>query len=72
MDIEKLISALKPFVDRFAEARESYAKRYCADHEIGFKTFDKMPDECPMEKLKFDMGTYRRAAEAYDAATGQE
>lgn len=55
--------ALKPFAGAFEKARDSYSKRY-QDRELGYRNLDKMPDDWPMERLTFNMGTFRRAARA--------
>lgn len=68
--LDAVRAALKPFVAAFENARLSYSKRY-QDNDLGFKNFDKMPDNWPMEKLQFDMGTFRRAAEAYASLSDQ-
>ena len=62
--IEELEKALKPFAQAFEIARLNYSKRY-QDRELGLKNLDKMPDDWPMEKLLFNMGTFSAAARAY-------
>lgn len=63
--------ALTPFVSAFESRRKFYSKRYPSDPELGYKNFDKMPDDWAMEKIAFNMGTYRRARTAL-ASTGGE
>lgn len=58
------LAALRPFADAFDRAREKYARRYGPNYSIGLQNFDAMPDAWPMEGLRFDMGTFRRAAAA--------
>ena len=65
--IVELEEALKPFAQAFEIARLNYSKRY-QDRELGLKNLDKMPDDWPMERLLFNMGTFRAAARAYKGA----
>lgn len=66
---DKLRESLTPFVSAFESHRDSYSKRYPSNPELGYSNFDKMPDDWAMEKIAFDMGTYRRARTAL-ASTG--
>lgn len=68
---EQLREALTPFVSAFESRREIYSKRYRSNRELGYANFDKMPDDWAMEKVAFNMGTYRRARTAL-ASTGGE
>ena len=55
-----LLAAVKPFADAFADARQSYARRYGKGNEsIGLSNFDAMPDGWPMDGLTFKMGEFR-------------
>lgn len=61
--VRELEEALEPFVSAFEMRRIAYSKRY-ADRDLGFKNFDKMPDDWAMEKIAFSMGVFRRVKAA--------
>ncbi|MCP2134542.1 hypothetical protein J2S28_001594 [Rhizobium sp. SLBN-94] len=65
---EKLREALTPFVLAFESRRETYSKRYRSNRQLGYANFDKMPDDWAMEKVAFNMGTYRCARKALSSA----
>jgi hypothetical protein len=64
-EVATLRGAMTPFVEAFKLARETYAERYKhSDKNIGYRNFDKMPDDWMIESLRFNMRSFRRAATA--------
>lgn len=70
--LAQAVEAMEPFVQAFDGARESYVQRYGKDAEVGLANFNKMPDRWAMDRLTFDMGTFRRARAAASAIRGEK
>jgi hypothetical protein len=60
---------IEPFVTAFENRRHIYSKRY-KDRDLGYANFDKMPDNWPMDGIKFSMGKFRSLSRWLQANKG--
>jgi hypothetical protein len=60
---------IEPFVTAFENRRHIYSKRY-KDRDLGYANFDKMPDNWPMDGIKFSMGKFRSLSRWLQADKG--